>query len=48
MKPSAYCERVAKLGVHADPGQLLNPATKARAAAREATKYLADVQEGGR
>jgi hypothetical protein len=27
------CNRVSDIGIHADPGQLLNPATKARAAA---------------
>ena len=34
------CSRVSEIGVHADPGQLLNPATKARAAARESMKSL--------
>jgi len=34
------CIRVSEIGIHADPGQLLNPATKARAAAQEALKSL--------
>ena len=34
------CSRVSTIGVHADPGQLLNPATKARAAAQESMKSL--------
>jgi hypothetical protein len=34
------CSRVSEIGIHADPGQLLNPATKARAAARESMKLL--------
>ena len=34
------CNRVAKIGIHADPGQLLNPATKARTAAQESMKSL--------
>jgi len=35
-----YCDRVAQLGSKVDPGVTLNPATKARAAAREAVKHL--------
>ena len=35
-----HCSRVSAIGVHADPGQLLNPATKARAAAQESMKSL--------
>ena len=35
-----HCSRVSAIGVHADPGQLLNPATKARAAAQESMKVL--------
>ncbi len=35
-----HCNRVSAIGVHADPGQLLNPATKARAAAQESMKSL--------
>lgn len=42
-----YCERVAKMGHQVDPGATLNPATKARAAAREAVKHLAAVKDGG-
>jgi len=34
------CQRVSALGIHADPGQLLNPAIKARAAARTSIKAL--------
>ncbi len=34
------CKRVSDIGIHADPGQLLNPATKARAAAQESIKLL--------
>ena len=34
------CRRVSEIGTHADPGQLLNPATKARAAAQESVKLL--------
>src|SRR5512141_357589 len=34
------CSRVSDIGIHADPGQLLNPATKARAAAQESMKSL--------
>lgn len=35
-----YCKRVSEIGVHADPGVLLNPAIKARTAARVAVKSL--------
>lgn len=34
------CNRVSDIGIHADPGVLLNPAIKARAAARESVKSL--------
>jgi hypothetical protein len=34
------CKRVSDFGIHADPGLLLNPATKARAAAWESMKSL--------
>ncbi|MCC6141207.1 MAG: hypothetical protein IT389_11425 [Nitrospira sp.] len=34
------CKRVAAIGAHADPGQLLNPASKAKAAARASVKAL--------
>ena len=35
-----HCKRVADMGDKVDPGASLNPATKARAAAREAMKHL--------
>jgi hypothetical protein len=34
------CNRVSDIGIHADPGMLLNPAIKARTAARESVKSL--------
>jgi len=34
------CKRVAEIGIHADPGVLLNPAIKARTAARASVKAL--------
>ena len=34
------CGRVSERGIHADPGALLNPAIKARAAARDLFKAL--------
>lgn len=34
------CRRVSQISIHADPGLLLNPAIKARAAARESLKAL--------
>lgn len=34
------CRRVSERGIHADPGALLNPAIKARAAARDSLKAL--------
>ena len=34
------CRRVSEIGIHADPGQLLNPATKARSAAQDSVKLL--------
>ena len=34
------CNRVSDIGIHADPGQLLNPATKARVAAQQSIKLL--------
>lgn len=34
------CNRVSEIGRHADPGLLLNPAIKARTAARESMKTL--------
>jgi hypothetical protein len=38
------CKRVSDIGIHADPGQLLNPATKARAAAQESIKLLGSTK----
>lgn len=38
------CKRVSDHGIHADPGQLLNPASKARAAARTSIKALGLVK----
>ena len=35
-----HCKRVAEIGIHADPGVLLNPAIKARTAARASVKAL--------
>ena len=34
------CQRVDSMGVNIDPGAPLNPATKARAAVREAARHL--------
>ncbi|MDE3018014.1 MAG: hypothetical protein KGO52_05980 [Nitrospirota bacterium] len=42
-----YCQRVAEMGDKVDPGASLNPATKARTAARDAAKHLATVKAGG-
>ncbi len=39
-----HCRRVSEIGRHADPGLLLNPAIKARAAARESIKSLGLVK----
>jgi hypothetical protein len=39
-----HCKRVAEIGIHADPGVLLGPAIKARAAARNAVKVLGLVK----
>lgn len=41
------CKRVAEMGDKVDPGASLNPATKARAAAREAMKHLNALRDGG-
>lgn len=41
------CTRVAEMGDRVDPGASLNPATKARAAAREALKHLNALRDGG-
>jgi hypothetical protein len=35
------------MGDKVDPGASLNPATKARAAARDAAKHLAAIKDGG-
>ena len=42
-----YCKRVAEMGDKVDPGASLNPATKARAAARDAAKHLAAIKDSG-
>jgi len=42
-----YCKRVAEMGDKVDPGASLNPAVKARAAAREAMRHLAAMKDGG-
>ena len=42
-----HCQRVTELGDKVDPGASLNPAIKARAAAREAVKHLAALRDGG-
>jgi acyl transferase domain-containing protein len=41
------CKRVEEMGDKVDPGATLNPAIKARAAAREAMKHLAAMKEEG-
>lgn len=41
------CQRVADMGDRVDPGASLNPATKARTAAREAMKQLAAMKNSG-
>jgi thioredoxin-like negative regulator of GroEL len=41
------CKRVAEMGDKVDPGASLNPAAKARAAAREAVKHLAAMKDNG-
>ena len=41
------CKRVAEMGDKVDPGASLNPAAKARAAAREAVKYLKELKSEG-
>ncbi|MEC4889273.1 MAG: hypothetical protein RI101_04360 [Nitrospira sp.] len=43
----AHCARVAEMGARVDPGASLNPAVKARAAARAAMKHLKEVREHG-
>lgn len=42
-----HCARVAELGDKVDPGVSLNPAVKARAAAKEAMKHLVAMKDGG-
>lgn len=42
-----HCRRVAEMGDKVDPGASLNPATKARAAAREALKHLMEMKDSG-
>ena len=42
-----HCTRVAELGDKVDPGASLNPAVKARAAAKEAMKHLLAMKDGG-
>jgi small metal-binding protein len=46
-KAIKQCKRVAEMGVEVDPGASLNPATKARAAVREAMKHLNALRDGG-
>jgi hypothetical protein len=43
----AYCRRVADMGDKVDPGASLNPALKARAAARAAMAHLAAMKDNG-
>jgi hypothetical protein len=42
-----HCKRVADMGDKVDPGASLNPAVKARAAAKEAMKHLAAMRDSG-
>jgi hypothetical protein len=42
-----HCKRVAEMGDKVDPGASLNPATKARAAAKEAMKHLSAMKDQG-
>ena len=35
-----HCRRVSEIGVHADPGVLLNPALKARSAAQQSMRSI--------
>jgi thioredoxin-like negative regulator of GroEL len=42
-----HCKRVAEMGDKVDPGASLNPATKARAAAKEAMKHLSAMKDNG-
>jgi len=42
-----YCQKVASFGDRVDPGVTLNPATKARAAVRDAVKHLLLIKDNG-
>jgi thioredoxin-like negative regulator of GroEL len=42
-----HCVRVAEMGDKVDPGASLNPAVKARTAAKEAMKHLLAMKDGG-
>ena len=42
-----HCQRVATIGDKVDPGVTLNPATKARAAVREAAKHILALKDEG-
>ena len=42
------CQRVDSMGENVDPGAPLNPATKARAAVREAAKHLSALSGEGK
>ncbi len=42
-----HCKRVADMGDKVDPGASLNPAVKARAAAKEAMKHLSAMRDSG-
>ena len=42
-----HCKRVAEMGDKVDPGASLNPATKARRAAKEAMKHLSAMRDSG-
>ena len=42
-----HCKRVAEMGDKVDPGASLNPATKARTAAKEAMKHLSAMKDYG-
>ncbi len=42
-----HCKRVAEMGDQVDPGASLNPATKARAAVRDAMPHISGMKESG-
>lgn len=42
-----HCKRVADMGDKVDPGASLNPATKARASAKEAMKHISAMKDSG-